>query len=444
MATLLSKSLVQLLRPLLVLLVSAPLMLMILSVETEPTVSNSAPFNQDELSQIEQLLLDGAPQSPQSMSLQRLQLNADELNLLLRYSIGVMNLSPRWAARLALNENTLTSALSVNLGQRLMPLFLNLQMEFIGSGNLLKFASLQIGKLKVPEVFLQYALSRIRASLESSNTVYQDFNLLLSRVQQVTVSPDRIDVEFVWDPISISNISNHAQQLFISDQDQQRIMDYYRRIGEIAAAIPSDLRAVSLNAFLVPLFTAAVEKSRSGSDPVAENRTLFQALAIYINNENIEQLIGVELAESLPNPKLIEVRLRRRQDLAQHLVAMAAITASAGADLAQMLATTKEAYDARYRSGFSFSDLAANTVGVTMAGHSTRDARSARLMQERLANLQNEADYMPTVGNNRDGLSESDFNAIYQNRSSEEYQQRLSEIQELINARPLFRDLPVR
>ncbi|HAT27683.1 MAG TPA: hypothetical protein DCS89_11750 [Gammaproteobacteria bacterium] len=221
-------------------------------------------------------------------------------------------------------------------------------------------------------------------------------------------------------------------------------MDYYRRIGAIAAAIPSDLRAVSLNAFLVPLFTAAVEKSRSGSDPVAENRTLFQALAIYINNENIEQLIGVELAESLPNPKLIEVRLRRRQDLAQHLVAMAAITASAGADLAQMLATTKEAYDARYRSGFSFSDLAANTVGVTMAGHSTRDARSARLMQERLANLQNEADYMPTVGNNRDGLSESDFNAIYQNRSSEEYQQRLSEIQELINARPLFRDLPVR
>jgi hypothetical protein len=222
MATLLSKSLVQLLRPLLVLLVSAPLMLMILSVETEPTVSNSAPFNQDELSQIEQLLLDGAPQSPQSMNLQRLQLNADELNLLLRYSIGVMNLSPRWAARLALNENTLTSALSVNLGQRLMPLFLNLQMEFIGSGNLLKFASLQIGKLKVPEVFLQYALSRIRASLESSNTVYQDFNLLLSRVQQVTVSPDRIDVELVWDPILISNISNHAQQLFISDQDQQR------------------------------------------------------------------------------------------------------------------------------------------------------------------------------------------------------------------------------
>ena len=444
MATLLSKSLVRLLQPLLVLVVSAPLVLVILSVETEPTVSNNALFSRAELSQIEQLLLDGAPQSPQNMSLQRLQLNADELNLLLRYSIGVMDLSPRWATQLVLNANTLTSALTVNLGRGPMPLFLNLGAVFTGSGNLLKLESLQIGKLNVPEAFLRYALTRIRASLESSNVAYQDFNLLLASVQRVTVLPDHIDIELVWDPALISNISNHAQQLFISDQDRHRIVGYYRQIGEIAAAIPSDLRAVSLNTFLVPLFTAAVEKSRSGSDPVAENRTLFQALAIYINHENIEQLIGVELAESLPQAKLIEVRLRRRQDLARHLVAMAAITASAGADLAQMLATTKEAYDARYRSGFSFSDLTANTVGVTMADHSTRDARTARLMQERLANLQDEADYMPPVGNSRDGLSESDFNAIYRNRSSEEYRQRLSEIQELINARPLFQDRPFR
>ena len=183
MATLLSKSLAKLLQALLVLVVSAPLVLIILWVETDPTVSNNAPFNRGELSQIEQLLLDGAPPSPQNMSLQRLQFNAHELNLLLRYSMGVMKLSPTWTARLALNENTLTSTLSVELGRLPMPLFLNLQAEFTGSGNLLKLASLQIGKLDVPEAFLQFALTRIRASLESSNTAYQDFNLLLSRVQ---------------------------------------------------------------------------------------------------------------------------------------------------------------------------------------------------------------------------------------------------------------------
>jgi hypothetical protein len=133
--------------------------------------------------------------------------------------------------------------------------------------------------------------------------------------------------------------------------------------------------------------------------------------------------------------------LQRRQDLAQHLVSIAAITASAGADLAQMLSTTKEAYDARYRSGFSFSDLTANSVGLAMAQLSTRDESTARAMQERLANLGSESDYMPEVGNNRDGLSESAFNAMYTDSSSPEYQRRLAEIQTLINNKPLFAGL---
>jgi hypothetical protein len=48
---------------------------------------------------------------------------------------------------------------------------------------------------------------------------------------------------------------------------------------------------------------------------------------------------------------------------------------------------------------------------------------------------------MPVVGNNRDGIPESDFTAIYNDRSSSEYQERLNEIEEMINSKPLFRDL---
>ncbi|MDP6417446.1 MAG: hypothetical protein QGG54_20790, partial [Gammaproteobacteria bacterium] len=126
---------------------------------------------------------------------------------------------------------------------------------------------------------------------------------------------------------------------------------------------------------------------------------------------------------------------------AQHLVSMAAISASAGADFAQLLSTTKEAYDARYRSGFSFSDLTANSVGVALADLSTRDNDSALEMQQRFAALQSESEYMPEVGGNRDGIPESDFTALYNNRTSREYQQRLAEIQALIDARPLFQGI---
>ncbi len=444
MGTLLSKSFAQLIRPLLVLLGSAPLVLVLLAVETSPVLTTDAPLNRAEISQIERFLLDIAPQSPQSVSVQSLQLTAEEMNLLLRHSVTVMNLSPQWAARLALSENALSSQLSVKLNQRLIPLFLNVRTEFIGRDNLLEVASVHIGKLKVPDRLLQLTLSQIRENLATSTSAYRDFTQLLAQIRQIAINPNSIDVELVWDPALISDISKHAQQLFISAEDQQRVVAYYLQLGEIAAAIPADLRAVSLNAFLIPLFATAREKSRNGSDPIAENRTLFQTLAVYINDDDIEQLLGAELAASLAKPKVIEVRLQRRQDLAQHLVSIAAITVAAGADLAQMLSTTKEAYDARYRSGFSFSDLAANTVGVTIASNSTRDSQTARVMQERLANLQNESDYMPVVGNNRDGLSESDFNALYRNRDSVEYRQRLAEIQALIDARPLFQGLPIR
>ncbi|MCS5581101.1 MAG: hypothetical protein NZ837_11285, partial [Gammaproteobacteria bacterium] len=220
-----------------------------------------------------------------------------------------------------------------------------------------------------------------------------------------------------------------------------RIMEHYRLISEIAAAIPANLRAVSLNTFLVPMFTAANEKSKSGSDPIAENRTLFQTLAIYVNHEDISQLLGETLAKEMQPAKYIEVRLQRRQDLAQHLISIAAITASTGADFAQLLSTTKEAYDARYRSGFSFSDLTANTVGVYLASYSTQDPATAIEMQKRLATLQTESDYMPEVGDNRDGISESDFAAIYSDRNSPEYQRRLADIQALIKTRALFQGL---
>jgi len=151
--------------------------------------------------------------------------------------------------------------------------------------------------------------------------------------------------------------------------------------------------------------------------------------------------LGETLAKEMQPAKYIEVRLQRRQDLAQHLVSIAAITASTGADFAQLLSTTKEAYDARYRSGFSFSDLTANTVGVYLASYSTEDPATAIEMQKRLATLQTESDYMPEVGDNRDGISESDFAAIYSDRNSQEYQRRLADIQALIETRALFQGL---
>ena len=430
-----------LLLSLLVILLCGPFIVFLLAVQTEPAVTNAPPLTSNEISRVEQLLLKNAPQSPSARSEQNLQLNADELNLLLSYSINMTRLSPEWAAVLTLADNTVNTKLTFQLVDGWIPLYLNFGVNLILNDSLLVLDKLVVGKLQVPNGLLELASTSMRSYLDGENKTYQNFSELIANVDQISVIQDRIYVTLQWDPILISRISEQAQQLFISDEDQQRIMEHYRLISEIAAAIPANLRAVSLNTFLVPMFTAANEKSKSGSDPIAENRTLFQTLAIYVNREDISQLLGETLAKEMQPAKYIEVRLQRRQDLAQHLVSIAAITASAGADFAQLLSTTKEAYDARYRSGFSFSDLTANTVGVYLASYSTQDPATAIEMQKRLATLQTESDYMPEVGDNRDGISESDFAAIYSDRNSQEYQRRLADIQALIETRALFQDL---
>ena len=404
-------------------------------------MTNPPALTSNEISRVEQLLLKSAPQSPSARSEQKLQLNADELNLLLSYSINMTRLSPEWAAVLTLADNTVNTKLTFQLVDGWIPLYLNFGVNLIVIDSLLVLDKLVVGKLQVPNGLLELASTSMRSYLDGENKTYQNFSELIANVDQISVIQDRIYVTLQWDPILISRISEQAQQLFISDEDQQRIMEHYRLISEIAAAIPANLRAVSLNTFLVPMFTAANEKSKSGSAPIAENRTLFQTLAIYVNHEDISQLLGETLAKEMQPAKYIEVRLQRRQDLAQHLVSIAAITASTGADFAQLLSTTKEAYDARYRSGFSFSDLTANTVGVYLASYSTQEPATAFEMQKRLATLQTESDYMPEVGDNRDGISESDFAAIYSDRNSPEYQRRLADIQALIKTRALFQGL---
>ena len=431
------------LRAFLVLLVSAPIVILLLSVQTAPSVSIEQSISPAEISRIERLLLENAPESPGSEQQQEIHLDSEELNLLLRYALEITNQTPQWAAQLALESQQLTGEISLNLFASSLPLFLNIRGEFASTDKLLELQSLQIGKLTIPQRFLDYTINRLKQNLLSPDSGYGDFNELLSNVNSVKITDQSVDVSLGWDPELATRIGNQAQLLFISEQDQRRIRNYYQQISDIAVTIPSDIRAVSISSFLVPLFATAAENAAAGSDPIAENRTLFQTLAIYVNQESISQLLGEEQASQISPAKFIEVRLQRRQDLAQHLISIAAITASAGADLAELVSTTKEAYDARYRSGFSFSDLTANSVGVAMARLATSSKESALLMQQRMKEIESENDYMPEVGSNRDGLSESDFNAIYEDRSSPEYQQRLAEIKQLIGDRPLFSGLTI-
>ena len=436
-----SKILRLLLRPLIVLAASTPIIMLLLSIETGPIVNSADSLTAEEITRIEQLLIESAPSSPGTPGRQSIDLNVDELNLFLDYGLNLLDLSRAWATQLSLEEGLLQSEVSIEILSDWIPLYLNINSEFVQVENRLQLEKVTVGKLQIPDRLVGIGLARLRNNLTRATPVFEDINQLIANVEKIDISSSQMQVQIYWDPELIGKISDEAQQLFITDDDRIRIIEYYESINAIATTIPTDIRAISLNALLVPLFTEAQERSDNGNDPIDENRSLLQALAIYVSNEDLSQLVGETMAAEVPRAKFIEVRLQRRQDLAQHVSSIAAISALAGAELAKFLSTTKEAYDARYRSGFSFSDLTANTVGVTLANYLTANSASAIEMQRRLSKILTESDYMPEVGNNRDGISETDFNAIYIDRNSTEYNQRLEEIQSLIDARPLFQGL---
>jgi hypothetical protein len=430
-----------LVRSLLVFLLSAPIIVLLLSVQIVPSVPAGEVLNPEEISRIEQLLLKTAPRSPGIASLQNIQLSAEELNLILRYGLNLMNLSPAWAAQLSIEGEALSAKLSFDLLGESFPLYLNIGSTFVGTNQVLKMHEISVGHIRLPDRLVEIGWEMFRNNLNQSTPALNDLDHLFDNVDSIEIEDSQMNVGLLWDPILISRISDQAQQLFVSPEDRDRIVSYYELINEFVTTISADVRAISLNTLFVPLFTEARERSLNDSDPIAENRALLQALAIYVNDDGLSQLIGNDMAATVQSAKFIEVRLQRRQDLAQHVVSIAAITASAGAEFAELLSTTKEAYDARYRSGFSFSDLTANSVGVTLASYSIMNRQSALEMQKRMTNLQTESDYMPEVGGSRDGISESDFNAIYNDRNSSEYRQRLLEIQSFIDSRPLFQGL---
>jgi len=425
----------------LVLMLSFPIALILLALQSHPTVPPNKSLNSVEIVQIEQLLLNNVPQNVSNQGLQEVNLSNEELNLLLRYAGEILESEPHLSGRILLSANMMSTEISIPLISSIIPAYLNLSAEFTSSGREFQLSGLKAGYIRVPGNLVNKVATWLDRQFLSDNQTYFEIAELVESVQRIDISPNQLELELLWEPTLLSRIRTQAQQLFISDQDQQRIIRHYNVLAQVINEVPGTTRAITLTSLFKPLFTAAQIQTTIDRNPIAENRTLLLTLAAYVNQDDIEQWLDPELEEQLPKPRYIEVRVQRRQDLAQHIVSSAAISASAGAVLAQIISNTKEVYDARYRSGFSFSDMTANTTGVAIGRLATETVVSAESLQQRMILLQNDSDLLPLVGSSRDGLSESAFSALYRDSNSSDYQSKVEEIESLVYALPLFQGL---
>ena len=113
--------------PFCILFVSLPLLLLLLTLASAPAVAPLPALSPAELSQLENILLENAPESTSAVSQESIILNTEELNLLLRYGLQLFELSPRWAGRVALSEGRIQLDANIGLTDSPYRFFLNFE-----------------------------------------------------------------------------------------------------------------------------------------------------------------------------------------------------------------------------------------------------------------------------------------------------------------------------
>lgn len=423
----------------LIVLAAIVLTLAMLTLSTSALVPHGGALSSAEIREVEQWIVDNSPSRFESQGVSELSLSDEELNLLSAFALSNVPQLQAVAVDFDIKGDQAEAAASIPRSLGPMTLYLNLRATFAQDQGRARLQELRAGQLPVPKQLIRLAERAAGYRLASSSDASQELMEARRHIAAYNLDNNQLHLRLQWEPEVLSRIRSQAQQILLSDEDRQRIIAYHTLIHDIAAQANEVRRQVSLQMFLPPLFQLAHQRSmQPGADAVAENRTLLQALSFFVNDLSIERVLGSRPGETLPdNPSMI-VMLYQRHDLSRHFASAAAIAASAGVGIAEVLSNSKEVHDARYGTGFSFSDMTANVAGAALGELSTKDPAGARQLQQRMMNATAESDYMPEPLTDADGMDEENFVARFGDRTSAAYQQQLKEIEQSVMTLPLY------
>lgn len=170
--------------------------------------------------------------------------------------------------------------------------------------------------------------------------------------------------------------------------------------------------------------------------------TLGLAVAIvdtdsFMSNSLTRDLIGrVENASErarrldvIGAPTLLE-----RNDLARHFFFSAAIATLSSSAISESAGLLKEMQDSQGKSGFSFTDLAADLAGIALADY----IRGSDAHLREMADSFTIAEFMPSLQDLREGLSFAAFHEAYGTSSDPRFLKEVNQIRERVKQLPVY------
>ena len=426
----------------LILLLGAVMALVIYGLDDAPRAALKIELTAEDIARAKFLIEKYDPRTLREREISRFSINTRDANILLSYAVDRLHRSTplfpgvnRIASQADIKAKTAELLFTASLPQTPLGSYLNVGLFFMETKGKPLIHHISIGRITLNRLWMR-PIFYLGEKLTQRLGVAKELALVLDMIKGVQFRPNELTLVYEWRSAVAQKLTEKGRSLFITDQDRDSLIAYNNRIAETAGGVRT--KEAPLIYFMKPVFELAQQRSRATDTPQVENRSAILALSMFANNRPISPLIGNHAGKLIPKPKVVSTTLGGRTDLPKHFLISAALSVLADSGLSNMVGLFKEIDDSIGGSGFSFVDLLADRAGVRFAELATADDQKARWVQQTMVRGARETDFMPNTAGLNEGLMQKTFKQRYRDMDSTAFQAEKREIEQRIDACPLF------
>ncbi|MBK8815544.1 MAG: hypothetical protein IPN42_08605 [Methylococcaceae bacterium] len=393
-------------------------LLIAFGVSDQPDNKLDWSMTQADLNRAKKILREGSKTRPDEIG--TIELSLADMNLVSNYLLNRFN---KGKAVIALKDHKIRFEVTATLPENSLGKYVNISFR-LGheNGNTLPtLTKFKAGKLLLPSKVAAFVIE----SLIENTSLNEYFLLATDPIKAVAIDTDKVSI--TYHP-SRATLENARDLLTYSNTSTYRSSVYQNKLAEIVRRHDPGWR-LSLADLLQPLFSLALKHSTLET-AIEENRVVINTVNNYVN---------VKKTEDAAIKPYYPAFLYKRNDLAQHFIGAAAITASVSSQIAQVLGEEKELIDAQGGSGFSFIDLSADKAGTRFGELAIASPSSARKLQQDMAAIKDYTDFMPDPTNLPENMNEFEFKKRYGSINSDTYRKITKQIDEMIAQTPIYK-----
>jgi hypothetical protein len=419
-------------------MVAFPVLFVFGVIDKRPAVGKPPELSFDQVERMEQLVRRYKPHHMSVRQSRRVKISQQDLNLMATY--GACQFVEKIAVfpRISLADPSINIRATVKIPKTLLGEYINTACVLASENGKLQVRSIRAGIITLPGKPITAVLSYLGRALLAPD----DYKLVLQTldaIHSVVIRQQQLSFTYDWNSDLLNRLHESQKSKLIAPEHQYRLIVYTNALTEICSTFKDyGLKKVSMARVIRPLFKLALAQSKVSKKPVEENRALLQALSLFCLGRGVEHFVTQERAATLIPPERLPFTLWGREDLVKHFFVSAGIAVSGGSKLSNFAGLSKEVDDSSGGSGFSFADLAADRAGVRLAELATGSAQNASKIQEKMATVRTEDQFMPRIDNLPEGIMALQFKKRYSDFDSTAYTLVEDEILQRINGCPVY------